>query len=735
MERLGIVGRSSESAELRQASLIAAESLTDPGLYINREQSWLEFNNRVLDEACDPAWPLLERVKFLSIFANNLDEFFMIRVSGLRRQLEAGVVAAPPDAMTPSEQLAAIRRDLLPMLERHSECWHDQLRPELHRAGIRVRSYDELEKKQRRLLRRYFCREVFPTLTPLAFDPGHPFPHISNLSLNLLVLLGGGAGGERVARVEIPGFLPRLLAVPSEKDAADAVSPGLVAAGRSNFVWIEDVVAANLDLLFPGLEVHASYPLRVTRDADQDIEVDEAGDLLTATQENLRLRQFGSVVRLELAESAVESVRELLAENLGLAPYLVYSLRQPIGAADLAQLVQLDRPDLKDPPFKPATSVAGGPDDDIFATIRSRDHLLYHPYDSFAPVIELIRAASEDPDVLAIKQTLYRVGTDSPVIETLVRARENGKQVAALVELKARFDEQKNIEWARTLEDAGVHVVYGVLGLKTHAKICLIARREADGIRHYLHLGTGNYNPQTARVYTDISYLTADRTLGSEAALLFNALTGYAARADENTYTRLLVAPGGMRAGLLALIEREIEAHREAGSKGHGRLVFKMNSLVDSDCIAALYRASQAGVQVDLIVRGICCLRPGVAGLSENSPGFAPSSGAFSSTHAFTTSPGEGSRGKEKALIGSADLMPRNLDHRVELLFPLDSPELISALRRNVLETQLEDTANARSLRADGVYEDLASPGEGFDTHAWMIENRHRWLEAEGEGD
>ena len=693
----------------------------------------------MLDEACDPAWPLLERVKFLSIFANNLDEFFMIRVSGLRRQLEAGVVAAPPDAMTPSEQLAAIRRDLLPMLERHSECWHDQLRPELHRAGIRVRSYDELEKKQRRLLRRYFCREVFPTLTPLAFDPGHPFPHISNLSLNLLVLLGGGAGGERVARVEIPGFLPRLLAVPSEKDAADAVSPGLVAAGRSNFVWIEDVVAANLDLLFPGLEVHASYPLRVTRDADQDIEVDEAGDLLTATQENLRLRQFGSVVRLELAESAVESVRELLAENLGLAPYLVYSLRQPIGAADigaadLAQLVQLDRPDLKDPPFKPATSVAGGPDDDIFATIRSRDHLLYHPYDSFAPVIELIRAASEDPDVLAIKQTLYRVGTDSPVIETLVRARENGKQVAALVELKARFDEQKNIEWARTLEDAGVHVVYGVLGLKTHAKICLIARREADGIRHYLHLGTGNYNSQTARVYTDISYLTADRTLGSEAALLFNALTGYAARADENTYTRLLVAPGGMRAGLLALIEREIEAHREAGSKGHGRLVFKMNSLVDSDCIAALYRASQAGVQVDLIVRGICCLRPGVAGLSENIR-VRSIVGRFLEHARIYYFAGGGEPGKEKALIGSADLMPRNLDHRVELLFPLDSPELISALRRNVLETQLEDTANARSLRADGVYEDLASPGEGFDTHAWMIGNRHRWLEAEGEGD
>ncbi|MDX1502650.1 MAG: polyphosphate kinase 1, partial [Thermoanaerobaculia bacterium] len=589
-----------------------AQSLERRDLFLNRELSWLEFNGRVLEEALARKTPLLERVKFLSIFTSNLDEFFMIRVSGLRRQLEAGALEAPPDGMSPAEQLAAIRDRLMPMLAEPSRCWRDDLRPKLAEKRVRVLGYADLKRKQKKLLRRHFRSEIFPTLTPLAFDPGHPFPHISNLSINLAVVIDDPAHGERFARIKVPNSLPRLLRIPSEEKAGGYERLGLTELTSTNFVWLEEVVMANLDLLFPGLPVTAAYPFRVTRDADVEIEEDEASDLLEAMQEVVEQRHFGSAIRLEVAEEMPERIRDYLIGNLRVAPYQVYEVGGPLGLSDLMELTQVDRPELKDPPFLPlVTHNLGSPDESPFQVLKQRDVLLYHPYDSFRPVVDFLHEAARDPKVLAIKQTLYRVGPDSPIVAALKEARERGKQVAALVELKARFDEQNNIVWARELERAGVHVVYGLLGLKVHCKMCLVVRRERDGIVRYVHLGTGNYNPVTARVYTDLGYLTRDAEIADDVSDLFNALTGYS---RKTTYRKLLVAPQAMRRQLLERIQREIDHHEQ---EGNGHLAFKMNSLVDKRCIQALYRASQAGVKVDLQVRGICCLRPGLPGVSE----------------------------------------------------------------------------------------------------------------------
>ncbi|MBN1953839.1 MAG: polyphosphate kinase 1 [Anaerolineae bacterium] len=696
-------------------------NLDDPRLYINRELSWIQFNKRVLEEALDKRHPLLERVKFLSIFSSNLDEFFMIRVSGLRRQLAAGALEAPPDGMTPAEQLAAIRRKLMPLLAKHAGCWYNDLRPKLQAEGINVLSYDELKRRQRKLLRRHFEQEIYPSLTPLAFDPGHPFPHISNLSINLAVVVNDPQYGERFARLKVPGVFPRLLRIPSEETAEDYESLGLAQVMTNNFVWLEEVIAANLDLLFPGLEIVAAYPFRVTRDADPEIEEDEASDLLLAIEESVRMRHFGSAVRLEVDTDMPERVRSILISNLQLAPYQVYTVQAPIGKADLMELTKVNRPDLKDAPFLPAVPPPLTTEESIFSVIKRYNILLYHPYDSFGPVVDFIREAARDPDVLAIKQTLYRVGPNSPVVAALMEARENGKQVAVLVELKARFDEENNIVWARALERVGVHVVYGLVGLKIHAKLLLVVRREQDGIARYVHMSTGNYNAVTARLYSDIGFFTSDPHIGADVSDLFNALTGYSTKQE---YRKLLVAPGKMRQNLIDRIEREIERQRQHGD---GYLAFKMNSLVDKKCIQALYRASQAGVKTDLQVRGICCLRPGVPGVSDNITVTSIVGRFLEHPRIYYFRNG----GEDEVLLGSADLMPRNLDRRMEQLFPIEDPGLKESLYQHILQVHLRDNMQARRLLLDGSYERVQPPeGEPeLDSQAWMIEHRGLWNE------
>ena len=693
--------------------------LDDPKLYSNRELSQLRFHERVLEEALDKRHPLLERVKFLAIFANNLDEFFMVRVSVLRRQLAGGVIEAPPDGMTPAEQLAGIWHAVLPLLERHSDCWRNTLLPKLRDADIRVLDYEELKGKQRKLLRRYFEREIFPVLTPLAFDPSHPFPHISNLSLNLAVVIKDPLHGERFARLKVPDVLPRLLRIPSEEKADSYESLGLAEVGSNNFVWLEQVVAANLDLLFPGLEVVAVYPFRVTRDADFEIQEDEAADLLCTIQESVGQRHFGSVVRLEVDEQMPEAVRSILVGNMDLAPYQVYTVKAPIGMASLMELTHVDRPDLKDQPFLPAVPTSLSTGEPILSVIGRRNVLLYHPYTSFTPVVDFVTEAAKDPDVLAIKQTLYRVGQNSPVVDALMDARENGKQVAVLVELKARFDEENNIGWARALERAGVHVVYGLVGLKTHAKVCLVVRREREGIVRCVHLSTGNYNVVTSRVYADLGYFTSDPDIGADVSDLFNALTGYS---RKNEYRKLLVAPGGMRQGILRRIEREIERHKQHGD---GYLAFKMNHLTDKPCIQALYRASLVGIKVDLQVRSTCALRPGVPGLSEKISVTSVVGRFLEHARIYYFRNG----GEEEILVGSADLMPRNLDGRVEVLFPIEDKRLRRVLRDDILFVHLKDNVQARRLLPDGRYERLRpkSDDAALNSQLWMLEHRGAW--------
>ncbi|NLX49590.1 MAG: polyphosphate kinase 1 [Methanospirillum sp.] len=700
-----MIGERRETGEAGEAG----RATLGPGLFINRELSWVEFNRRVLDEALDPRHPLLERVKFLAIFASNLDEFWMIRVAGLRRQLAEGVVDTPPDGMSPRQQLDAVRAAVDPLLEVAHRCWADDLRPALDRAGIGVRPVAELGPATRSALRRQFEAEIFPALTPLAFDTSHPFPFISNLSLNLAFEVRDADCGDRFARLKVPvGPLPRLVEVPrTEGD------------GRREFVFLEDLIAANADLLFPGIQVVAAYPFRVTRNADLEIAEDEADDLLSAVEESVELRRTGAPVRVEVDRSIPEARCRFIARQLGIATEQVSRQESPIGLADLAQLAALSIPKLTDPPFLPAVPAQLASGRDPWAALQRQDLLLYHPYDSFGPVLSFLQHAARDPGVLAIKITLYRVGPNSPIVDALMEARENGKQVTALIELKARFDEENNIVWARALEQAGVHVVYGLLHMKVHAKVCLVVRRERQGLVRYVHLGTGNYNTQTARIYTDIGLLTRDPRIGADVSDLFNYLTGYA-RIER--YRELLVAPGTLRAGLLDRVEREIARHREHGD---GRLIFKMNALVDRECIEALYRASQAGVRVDLQVRGICCLRPGIPGVSDRIT-VTSIVGRFLE-HARVYCFWNG--GDAEVWIGSADLMPRNLNRRVEVLFPVRDPFLRDAVVRQILLVHLDDTAGARRLLSDGTYERVL-PREGeasLDTQAWMVEHRGEW--------
>ena len=683
----------------------------DANLYLNRELSLLAFFRRVLEEAQDEGNPLLERVKFLSIVGSNLAEFFMVRVAGLKQQVEAGVIELSSDGLTPSEQLSAIRQVVLELMGDARRCLQ-QLLPRLAEAGIHILDYQALSDEQRASANEYFERVVFPVLTPLAFDPGRPFPHISNMSMNLAVLIRDQFGDEHFARVKVPSTLPRLLPIKATGDGSNAMT----GASPMSMVWLEQVIAANLPRLFPGMGVIEAHPFRVTRDAEMVIQEMEAEDLLETIEQSVRERRFGSVVRVTMDHGMPSAIRDILIENLEIGPNDIYTVDPPLGTTDLRGLHGLERHTLKDAPFLPAIPQELGKEGDIFAAIRRQDILLHHPFDSFSPVVDFLRAAARDPNVMAIKQTLYRVGRNSPVVEALLEAVANGKQVAVLVELKARFDEESNIEWAKSLESEGVHVVYGLLGLKTHSKIALVVRKEGDGIRRYVHLSTGNYNPVTAQLYTDIGLFTCDETIGADASDLFNYLTGYSAKRE---YRRFLVAPVNLRAGLQALVEREIDrAHK--GEAGH--LIFKLNSLVDKQMIQLLYRASQAGVKTDLLVRGICCLRPGVEGLSEHIRVTSIVGRFLEHSRVFYLRNG----GNEEIYVGSADLMPRNLDRRVEILFPVQDPRLVRYLRNHVLETYLGDTVKARLLRPDGKYERAkpAPTGAPLDSQQWLIDHR-----------
>src|SRR6516165_7929404 len=677
----------------RRAPDQRAHPLDDPSLFINRELSLLDFQRRVLEEAQDSTNPLLDRVMFLSFVGSNIDEFFMVRVAGLKRQIEKGVTDSGPNAMTPPEQLRAIRASVIRLNRASHECWLKELVPRLRKSGLNIVNFAELSEEQRVVADTYFQDTIFPTLTPLAFDPGRPFPHISNLSLNLAVVLRDAQGVEHFARVKIPDTLPQLIPV--------TVAPKLksrtkVIVKEQVFVWIEQLVTANLGTLFPGMEIVEAHPFHVTRDADSAIQDLEAGDLMESVEEGVWQRRFADVVRVEINEAMPSSVLEILVTNLELDRDDIYKITGPLSLVRVRNLVKVERPDLKFAPFVPAlpSPLLKDEDEDIFATIRRGDVLFHHPFDSFQPIVGILQKAAKDPNVLAIKITLYRVGRNAPVVDALLEAAENGKQSAVLLELKARFDEESNIGWARKLEEYGVHVVYGLLGLKVHCKAMLIVRKEGDVIRRYAHLSTGNYNSVTAQLYTDIGMLTCDYDIGADCSDLFNFLTGYSAKSK---YRKLLVAPSSLRDRFEELLEREID-HQKAGRPA--RLILKMNSLVDRKMIQLLYEASQAGVKVDLLVRGICCLRPGVPGVSDNIKVTSIVGRFLEHSRIFYFLNG----GEEEIYLGSADLMPRNLNRRVEVLFPVREVGLIATLRDDILGTYLKEQAKARHMLPDGKY-------------------------------
>jgi len=670
--------------------------LKDPKLYLNRELGMLNFQQRVLEEAQDETNPLLERVKFLSIVGSNLDEFFMVRIGGLKMQVEAGVVDFSIDGLTPAEQLAAVRKSAANVLDETCNYWNDIISPLLNDTGIHVLNYAELTEKQLGHVQNYFDEVVFPVLTPLALDPGHPFPYISNLSLSLAILIQDQFGQEHFARVKVPSSLPRL--VPIKRSSGGLRKDGTV-PHHHYFVWIEQLIIANLNTLFPGMKIVNAYPFRVTRNADFVIQELEADDLLKTMRESVKGRRFGSVVRVSINDDMPKRIREILIRNLSLDVNDIYVLRNPLGLSNLFELCSIDRYDLKYKPFVPpvvsSLSSIDSPDGDIFAAIREGNILLHHPYDSFTPVIEFLRAAARDPNVLAIKQTLYRAGSNSPVVQTLLEARRDyGKQVAVLVELKARFDEESNIGWARVLEAEGVHVTYGLMGLKTHSKIALVVRREGTKIRRYIHLGTGNYNAVTAQLYEDLGMFTCDEEIGADATDVFNYLTGYSTKTD---YRKLCVAPVNLRSKLESLIRREIE-HGKQGRFAH--LIFKMNALVDKSMIRLLYRASQAGVKVDLFVRGICCMRPGIEGLSDNIRVISILGRFLEHSRIYYFH----NAGEDEIYMGSADLMPRNINRRVEIVFPIEDPNMVRHIRDEILETYLSDNVKSRLMQADGSY-------------------------------
>jgi len=676
--------------------------LKNPALYINRELSWLAFNQRVLDQALDPAHPLLERVKFLAIAATNLDEFFMIRIATTQKNLRHGIENVAPDGLNTHDQLAAMRSRALQMLQDIAACW-DQLRPLLASEHILLLEPEEWTPEIRDYLHTYFSREICPVLTPLAFDPGHPFPLISNLSKNFAVVVRHGSR-TKFARVKIPDVLPRFIRLPD--------APGTPRALR--FVFLEDVIRANVHELFPGTQIRGVHLFRVVRDADLEIEQAEADDLLETVESSLKQLRHGALSLLQAGADTPPRVLNILKENFEVGEEVVERADGRVGFGDWMQLTRIHRPELKDAPFSPPAQWRVEDDPEIiFDQLRYQDQLVHHPYQSFASVEAFLRAAVADPHVVAIKMTLYRIGANSPLIELLIEAAEAGKQVAVLVELKARFDERNNIIWARRLESHGIHVVYGFADLKTHAKLCLVVRQEPDGIQMYVHTGTGNYNPETAKVYTDIGLFTANRDIVADASEIFNYLTGYS---NQKEFRSLLVAPVQLRTRLTELIAREAE-HARAGREA--RLIVKVNAITDDQMIRVLYKAAQAGVSMDLIVRSICSLRPGVPGVSDNIRVRSIVGRFLEHSRIFWFLNG----GHEEMYIGSADLMERNLDRRVETLTPVRDAEILEHLRDVVLAAYLRDTDRATLLDAAGHYSRPDAASDRFNSQDFLLKH------------
>jgi polyphosphate kinase len=685
--------------------------------FLDRELSWLAFNQRVLELAEDASLPLLERVRFLAIFASNLDEFFMVRVAGLKRRIATGIAVNAASGLSPRQVLEVISDNAHELMDRHARVFAEQVQPALAHEGITLVRWQDLGESEQDRLRKFFRRQIFPVLTPLAVDPAHPFPYISGLSLNLaVVVVNPATGKEHFARVKVPPLLPRFIAVDaSGRPSAPDEQTASVEKGPTSFVPVEDVISEHLEHLFPGMEVREHHTFRVTRNEDVEVEEDDAENLLKAMEKELLRRRFGPPVRLEIADSISPRIRTLLVRELSMAEDEVYTLPAPLDATGLNVIADLDRSELQYPRFVPMThrqlaEVESATPTDMFAKIRERDILLHHPYDSFSTSVQtFLEQAAADPHVLAIKQTLYRTSGDSPIVDALIDAAQAGKQVLALVEIKARFDEQNNISWARKLEQAGVHVVYGIVGLKTHCKLSLVVRQEADGLRRYSHVGTGNYHPKTARLYTDVGLLTSDPDVGQDLTRLFNQLSGYA---PKSRFHRLLVAPRSVRSGLIDRIDRESAAAR-AGETAWIKL--KVNSMVDEDTIDALYRASQAGVPVDLVIRGICALRPGVPGLSENIRvrsilgRFLEHSRIFAFAH--STAAEDDFQGPE-VFIGSADLMHRNLDRRVEALVRVDDPDQVADLVE-LIDDSMAETVASWHLDSDGGWERHAHAEDG----------------------
>lgn len=681
--------------EFEKPSAAPVEAAAESSPFLNRELSWLEFNARVLAEAEDPTVPLLERLRFVAIFGGNLDEFFMKRVGGLKLLQQSGTQKLSPDGRTPSQQLTEIGAWIRPRQQQQRALLLESVLPDLARHGVELLGFRDLTTAERAFLERFFSNTVFPILTPLGLDTSHPFPFISNLSLSLAVALRSPSSAEvRFARLKVPPSLPRWIQLPDSL----------------RFVPLEVVIAEFLERLFPGMELLESYPFRVTRAADVAKHEEQAEDLLESVQEDLRARRFASVVRLEVVPEMPEWMRSLLADELVVGPEDVYEVRPPLAARDLFQLTSLPLPSLQVPKWRPQVHPRLEPtpevrEVDLFKVIRNGDLLVHHPYDAFSSSVErFLRIAAEDPAVLAIKQTLYRTSRNSPVVESLIEAAERGKQVAVLVELKASFDEARNIEWAEALEGAGAHVAYGVIGYKTHAKVSLVVRQEADGLRTYAHLATGNYNTDTAELYTDLGLFTCDPVLGADTAQLFNLLTS--GHIGDQRFEKLVVAPTSMRKRVLELIDREAE-HRRCGRPG--RIVAKMNSLEDPEIVRALYDASRAGVEIDLVVRGVCRLRPGVPGMSDSIRVRSIVGRFLEHARIFCF----GNAGEPEYFISSADWMSRNLDYRVETMVPVESPDLQNELQR-ILDVQLADNRKAWELESDGSWRQVRpEPGEG----------------------
>ena len=689
------------STKMSEPAPISDNDLDDKSLYLNREASWLAFNDRVLDQARDPVWPLLERVKFLAIHGSNLDEFFMIRVSGLHEQLDAEITEPVPDGLSTAEQLAKIREIAQRQLNVAAQLFLDELMPALSEVGIKIRSWASLGPELQAAARAYFRTSVFPVLTPLALDPGHPFPFLSNLSLSLAVQAADPKSSDsRLAFVKIPETLPRFVQIVAPGTASDVSAEAPV-----ELLALEELMQNNLEDLFPGTKIQASYPFRVTRDMDLDILEDEASDLLSAVDREVRRRRFGAAVRLEVAPRIPATIRAMLLEKLEIGSEDVFEVEGPLGLSGLMQIASLPRPQLRDPPFSARVPAVWLEANDPFAAIRQSDILLHLPYDSFTPVLEFLNHAADDPNVLAIKMIMYRTGAKAEAVKALIRAAENSKQVAVSIELKARFDEENNIGQARALERAGVHVFYGTAGIKTHAKALLVVRREGSELRRYVHLSTGNYNATTAKIYTDTGLFTCDPSIGEDASELFNALSGFSNKAD---YRRLFVAPVRLRSSVLDHIERQT-ARAMAGKEG--RIFGKLNSIVNKKVIQALYRASRAGVKIELVVRGICCLRPGIPGISDNIVVRSLIGRFLEHERVFMFGP----PGEEELFLSSADWMPRNFDRRVELIFPINSEAIRRQIKAECMAPVALDNSRVYEMSPDGTYHRRQpKPGEGY---------------------